>query len=119
VDRDVADGVAGRLVEGFRVGPQGMIEQTLKTGERRIADLTAIMEDQNFRRSAETGGLPVVEDLAYKRGRLGCRFLMDLDLGTVGELTITLQAGDEIVGAFAVELLEEAVDRPGLAQGTV
>ena len=44
---------------------------------------------------------------------------VDLDLGTVGQLTIAVQAGDEIVGYFTVELLEETVHRPGVEQGRI
>lgn len=55
VDGGVANGVAGLLVEGFEIGPQGMIEQVLKTGERRVPDLAAVVKDEHLRGSAETG----------------------------------------------------------------
>ena len=48
VDGGVADGVARGLVNGFEIGPQGMIEQTLQTGERGIADLAAVVQDEDF-----------------------------------------------------------------------
>ena len=48
VDGGVADGVARGLVESFEIGPQRMIEQLLKTGERRVADLAAVVEDEHL-----------------------------------------------------------------------
>jgi len=48
VDGGVADGVARGLVEGFQIGPQRMIEQMLKAGERGVADLTAVVEDEHL-----------------------------------------------------------------------
>ena len=48
VDGGVADGIAEWLVEGFEIGPQRMIEQVLKTSERRVADLAAVVEDEHL-----------------------------------------------------------------------
>ncbi len=48
MDGGVADGVARGLVESFEIGPQGMIEQVLKTSERGVADLAAVVEDEDL-----------------------------------------------------------------------
>lgn len=48
VNGGVADGVARGLVESFEIRPQGMIEQALQTGERRVADLAAVMKDEHL-----------------------------------------------------------------------